>query len=117
MSQPVPKVTEEDVRRIAKRDFKAAECATITARLSSLKAKCGPHDPSRVRLADLKLAAGDPDSLRDEIAPAEYPQYIKRIGLGRSDENVRREVIASDWSQYVGWLGRDPAGRSGEQNA
>jgi hypothetical protein len=120
MKQPVPKVTKADVARIAERDFKSGDVESVLRLLSELTPKCGPHDPSRVQLAVLKLDGGNPDWLlaeiatasqdpRDVIAGAECPQYMKRIGSGLSGVNIRQEVIASDWKQYVTWLEREPA--------
>ena len=113
MEQPIPKVTEEDVNRVIMRDFGEARLPEVLAVL----AKCSFNDTPRVRLAILKLANGNLETLaeqttiasqdfRDVVAWAEYPRWSKEIGFEDVDQGVAAEVISDDWKQYCEWFGR-----------
>lgn len=72
----------------------------------------------RVRLAVLKLAAGDLKRLRyelegakrdyrDVLGPAEYPGYTKRMfRIDTLPQDEQQRIIDADWRQYEEWLGR-----------
>lgn len=74
------------------------------------------HERSRVQLAALKLAGGDLKKLRlqmniakydyrDVLAPAEYPEYMKKFsGARHPPADEREQVIEDDWKQYESWL-------------
>jgi hypothetical protein len=120
MDQPVPKVTQADATRIAKRDFGPANEASVIKILSDIPLHGSAINQSRVQLAVLKLAAGNREFLlaaaatastdfRDVIAPAEYPRYIKQSWADVADVNIRPEVIRDDWAQYSNWLERENA--------
>jgi hypothetical protein len=107
----VPLVDEADVLRVIRRDF-GEQGAEWVVRLLSGYASV---DPSRVRLAILKLAAGNhlriPDLVleansdyRDVLGAAEYPRY-RKLGV-RATEDEKRRAIGGDWDEYVTWLGR-----------
>jgi hypothetical protein len=114
-SQPIPKVTDEDVKRIALRDFGEAQVALALSILEEFgKQDRNPPSP-RVRLAILKLADGNLDSLLDEtqnaivdyrdvLAGAEYPRYCREIGFRDVPESVQQAVIDDDWKQYHEWF-------------
>ena len=79
VAQPVPEVTEDDVKRVVIRDFGESQADYVL----SLIAECGSG--ARVRLAVLKLANGDIKKLseakeltfqdyRDVLSEAEYPR-------------------------------------------
>ncbi len=119
VKQPIPNVSNEDVRRIAERDF-TDHADSVIRRLLNEFDDCGDARlNTRVRLAILKLAVGDPDrflssfnharrDFRDVLSAAEYPAYTKKVsGPGVSADAIRAAVQA-DWAQYVSWLGRDP---------
>jgi hypothetical protein len=120
VDQPVPNVTEEDVKRIALRDFGDAQVGLALSILDEFgKQEWNRPDP-RVRLAILKLANGDLDRLldatqlaiqdyRDVISAAEYPRYCREIGFDKVPESVKRSVIDDDWRQYCEWLERKSA--------
>ena len=110
MHQPIPTVTPADVDRVIRRDFGITMFDRVTAEL----AEFGSENPSRVRLAILKLAAGDIEALhkyvkvanedwRDVIAWAEYPQYMSHLPVPPALES---EIISGDWNQYQDWLNR-----------
>lgn len=79
-----------------------------------------PHErePSRVRLAALKLAAGDLEALqrhiesaktdfRDVLSEAEYPQATRVWNRMDGWPTARRQAIyEADWKQYEEWLNR-----------
>ncbi len=116
--QPTPDVSAEDVERILRRDFPDNQIDEARRLLQTYGTESWHRETHRVRLAALKLAAGDVDRLRIEIdtagtdyrdvlAPAEYPEYFRRI---RSPNSVspeeRRRIIDADWKQYSQWLAR-----------
>jgi hypothetical protein len=75
-------------------------------------------NPSRVRLACLKLANGSLDMLkaeierassdyRDVLTDAEYPRYRREVFLvGKAPTSVQKAAVDADWEQYQGWLKR-----------
>ena len=107
MNQPIPVVTEKDVKRIALRDFGESQVDLVLSTLG--KHNFGP----RVCASILKLAAGDVDRMseaisialtdsRDVIACAEYP---KCFSVDISD-SLKKEVVEDDWRQYDEWFNR-----------
>jgi len=117
-SQPIPKVTPDDVERVVGRDFTADEYATVTAMLREFGTENWHREPARVQLAALKVANGSVQKLRacidsakrdyrDALAVAEYPGYCK-IGFRARElpEKERRRIFEEDWRQYQEWLKR-----------
>jgi hypothetical protein len=116
--QPTPTVTGADVERVVRRDFPADRAEQVLAMLDEYGKEDWQREPHRVRLAVLKLAAGDIERLRYEIegakrdyrdvlGPAEYPGYSRvmfRIAKLAQDEQQR--IIDADWKQYQDWLTR-----------
>jgi hypothetical protein len=122
MKQPIPKVTGDDVKRIAIRDFGK----DLFSQVMSILQEYGKQDWNypgnppvgpRVYLAILKLANGNLEKLseqtkvaihdfRDVLSIAEYPRYTKEIGFDRAKGKVEQEIIAEDWEQYQEWLER-----------
>ncbi len=119
MDQPVPKVTDKDVERIALRDFGTANIRHVLETLHSYgKQDWNQPGSPRVRLAILKLAGGDLDRLskctdaaiedfRDIVSQAEYPEYSAKIGFEKVAPELERTVIESDWKQYRQWLEKE----------
>jgi len=66
MRQPTPSVTEDDVERIMRRDYPA----TIAVEILDLIATVRVWEKPRVVLACLKIANGDLDRLRANLADA-----------------------------------------------
>jgi hypothetical protein len=118
MEQPVPKVTDDDVERIAVRDFGRDPLSQVLEILQEYgKQEWNRPGSPRVRLAILKLANGNLDQLkrftnsaigdfRDVVSQAEYPRYSAEIGFDRVAAKVERSVIDHDWKQYCEWLER-----------
>ena len=114
--QPIPKVSNDDVKRIVNRDYPQNLYFTIMGILEEYGSESWQREEYRVRLAALKLAHGDIEELkrfigadkkdyRDVIAPAEYPSYSKnRLGAEEEDNDVRQKIIQKDWEQYTNWL-------------
>ena len=116
ISQPIPRVTPDDVERVVCRDFTADEYAAVTAMLGEFGTERWHREPTRVQLAALKVANGSVPKLRacidsakrdyrDALAAAEYPAYCK-IGFRVRElpEKDRRRIIDEDWRQYEEWL-------------
>jgi hypothetical protein len=115
-SQPPPNVTADDVERIVRREFPDEQFAAITALLNEYGHERWHREPSRVRVAALKLSRGSMEKLRahieaaksdyrDVLAGAEYPDYCKigfRIRELPADE--QRRIVSRDWKQYEDWL-------------
>ena len=115
--QPIPDVTQDDVERIVRRDFPAIKFEDVIAILAEYVTQ-GDGGAIRVRLAALKLADGDLDSLRKHIATAnrdyrdvlvaaEYTEFWKATSrvhtLPRSEHE---RLFDADWKQYENWLRR-----------
>lgn len=119
MEQPIPKVTDKDVERIAVRDFGNDHLLQVLEILQEYgKQEWNRPGSPRVRLAILKLANGNLEQLRkctktaiedfrDVISLAEYPLYSAEIGFNRVAAEVKRAVIDDDWKQYCEWLERE----------
>ena len=117
-TQPHPIVTAADVERIVRRDFPADRTVEVLALLDEYGEEDWQREPDRVRLAALKLAAGDLERLRSEIegakrdyrdvlGPAEYPGYTQRMfRIAELPQDEQQRIIDADWSQYQEWLGR-----------
>lgn len=115
--QPTPNVTQADVERVVRRDFPPERVAEVLAMLEEY----GPveyREPERVRLAVLKLAAGNLERLRyelegakcdyrDVLGPAEYPGYRKKVSpRAKLSSQEEQRIIDADWKQYQDWLRR-----------
>jgi hypothetical protein len=112
--QPVPDVTDKDVKRIAIRDFGEDNISKVLSILDEYNKDY--NEPSaRVCLAILKLANGDLDQLivktnmaiedfRDVLAQAEYPRYSNEIRFDDVDPEVAKQIINDDWKHYCSWL-------------
>jgi len=118
MTQPTPIVTSADVERIVRRDFPADRVTEVLAMLDDYGRETWHRELHRVRVATLKLAAGNLKRLRQEIegakcdyrdvlAAAEYPGYFKGVpGPGRLPADEERRIIDADWKQYQDWFVR-----------
>ncbi len=111
MSQQVPKVSNDDVERIVRRDFSAEQFNNVVCLLKNFGVEDWEKntDVNRVRLAILKLANKNFDEIgrflkiakndeRDVISPAEYPRY--------DWDKQKGENFSADWQhqQYLAWL-------------
>ena len=118
VSQPIPQVTPDDVERVVCRDFTADEYTAVTGMLNEYGTEKWHREPTRVRLAVLKVANGSVQKLRacidsakrdyrDALAAAEFPAYFM-IGFRVRElpEKERRRIIDDDWRQYEEWLRR-----------
>jgi hypothetical protein len=113
--QPIPNLNDEDVVRIARRDFGDERLPEVLALLSRYGPEQGRERP-RVRLGVLRLAAGDVAKLpaclerarmdyRDVIMNAEMPNYP----FGEKDEALAQATVNRDWKSYCEWLDRKNA--------
>jgi hypothetical protein len=117
LSQPVPEVTPDDVKRIVLRDFPNAQFEEVMAIVAVYTSRW-EIGTIRVQLAALKLANGHMDSLRryidaaksdyrDVLVPAEYPKYWKATSRGRGlSKHARHQLFESDRKRYENWLRR-----------
>jgi hypothetical protein len=117
-SQPIPNVSSKDVARVVRRDFSADIVSAVHAILDDYGEESWQREPHRVRLAALKLAAGNIDRLRsaidrakrdyrDVLAYAEYPGYFNGVpSSGALPPESERQIIDTDWKQYQDWLTR-----------
>ena len=116
--QPAPDVCSSDVERVVRRDFAAGQVLKVLAMLSEYGKEKWQREPDRVRLAVLKLAAGDIEQLgqhieiakrdyRDVLAAAEYPGYSKdMLRIPDLPQEEQQRIIDADWGQYQEWLAR-----------
>jgi hypothetical protein len=68
--QPVPQITDKDVKRIALRDFGESQLLQVISILDEFGKQEWNSPGARVRLAILKLANGDLDKLMDHTKVA-----------------------------------------------
>lgn len=118
MKQLIPDVNETDVIRIVRRDFPAEQFGAVMSILNEYGTQDRQRGADRVRLAALKLAAGDLEALhrqidvaktdyRDVLAYAEYPEYMQKVSPSADlDREEKERIIRSDWTQYQLWLNR-----------
>ena len=90
--QPTPSVTEHDVERIVRRDYPA----TVAAEVLELIATASVREKPRVVLACLKIASGNLDRLKANLASAsgyyrDISEYLMAASPYAAD---RRGVIA-----------------------
>ena len=113
--QPVPKVSEDDIRRVIRRDFPDVDAATVQAVLDEYGTEAWEGECARVQLAALKLAHGDLVELRrqiavakldyrDVLAPAEYPAATRSWSMSGMSDRERQRIHDIDWQQYERWL-------------
>ncbi len=117
-TQPTPTVTSEDVERVIARDFASESSHDAMAILGEYGTDGRYPEHDRVRLAALKLAAGDIGRLReaieaakrdyrDVLALAEYPEYSRSVDPSANlSASERQRIIDADWKQYSEWLSR-----------
>ena len=118
ISQPVPAVTSQDVERVVARDFPSEIAHKVAAILGEYGGDDAHRDNDRVRLAALKLAAGDVERVRaaiemakrdfrDVLALAEYPEYSRTVRPSADLSAAERQrIVDADWRQYSEWLAR-----------
>ena len=116
--QLTPTVSAADVERVVRRDFPAERVAEVWAILNEYGSEGWQRELDRVRLAALKLAAGDMEMLRrhietakqdyrDVLAYAEHPGYMSRVpGPGTRPPDEVKRIVDADWKQYQDWLTR-----------
>jgi hypothetical protein len=112
-------VSRDDVERVVRRDFPAAEYSAALSALDEYRTETGMlEDCARVQLAVLKLSLGDLKDLRrhiavakqdyrDVLAAAEYPRAsIRWSAMHSLADEERQNIYDSDWDQYRRWLER-----------
>jgi hypothetical protein len=117
-TQPTPNITKADVDRLVERDYPPDQRGEVVAMLHEYGAEDWHPEVDRVRVAALKLAAGNRAHLRlhidaarvdyrDVLAAAEYPGYMKRVPASEAvSSDTRERIIQDDWDQYHTWLTR-----------
>jgi hypothetical protein len=118
--QPIPNVTDEDVQRIALRDFGETQLPLVMSILGEFERQEWSCVVPRVQLSILKIAQGDLDRLlnatelaiadyRNALVNAEFPRYAQETYLRNVSEDVKQELIDDDWRQYCEWFGKELA--------
>lgn len=115
--QRTPLVSRDDVQRVVRRDFPAAEFSAALTVLGEYSSNIGGEaGEARVQLAALRLALGDLTELRrhiaaarqdyrDVLAAAEYPEAsIRWSAMDSLPDKERQKIYDSDWDQYQEWL-------------
>jgi hypothetical protein len=116
-SRPLPHATQADVERVVRRDFPAEQYSDVMAILGALDSRL---EGIRVRLAALKLAEGNLEALKKQIAianrdfrdvlvAAEYPERWKVTSTfydlpTKVSKKERQRIVDADWQQYQSWL-------------
>ena len=107
--QPVTSVTEADLSRVLGREFPGESGVKAAAVLATYGGESWHREPTRVKLAVLKLAHRDLQELerftaaaktdyRDVLMWAEYPAYA-RESLNAS-EQAREAAVERYWAEY-----------------
>jgi hypothetical protein len=120
-SRPLPEATQADLERIVRRDFPAEQFLEVIAVLEEFDNQW-ESNRVRVRLAALKLADANLETLRkqvgfanqdfrDVLVLAEYPGYRKATSSVRNmpkklSKQDRQQIVDADWRQYQAWLQR-----------
>jgi hypothetical protein len=118
-SRPLPQATQADIERVVRRDFPAEQYSDVMATLGGLDSR---WEGVRVRLAALKLAEGNMEALKKQIAianrdfrdvlvAAEYPGRWKVTSTfydlpKKVSKKERQRIVDADWQQYQSWLRR-----------
>jgi hypothetical protein len=115
--QPTPQVTSDDVERVVRRNFPADEYAVVMTVLSDYGTENWHREPTRVKLAALKIASRSVQKLRacievakrdyrDILSAAEYPSFrkVERARIQELPAEEQSRIIQSDWQQYEDWL-------------
>lgn len=118
LTQPTPNITAADVERVVRRDYAADRVDEVHKMLGEYGQEDWHPEVDRVRMAILKLAAGNFDELRmhleiakrdfrDVLSAAEYPGYTKKwFHIDKLPPHEKQEIIDADWKQYQDWLQR-----------
>lgn len=113
-SQPHPNVSDEDLKRILRRDYPVESHEEISRLINELQLA----DKPRVVLACLKVGGKDPKRLQKElrdapgywreiISVAEYPLASKRwTRLQNEPAEARQKIYDADWKRYCDWLNK-----------
>lgn len=116
-SQPIPVVTLADVERIARRDY-GARADEVLALLAAYGEKDWEREVPRVRVAILRLGAGEIETLkthlgyakrdyRDVLLGAEYLGYgAVTLRSPSPTEEAATQAINADWADYKAWFER-----------
>jgi len=114
--QPVPDVSDADVERIVRRDFAPTDADETLSLLRTYGTETWEREIPRVRVAILRLAAGDVGSLRqyltdakrdyrDVLLGAEYLEYAAlTLKTPQPASEAARRAIEADWVAYQDWL-------------
>ncbi len=116
MKQQRPKTGRIDVERIVRRDFPTEAFARVICVLDEYGAEDWHREKDRVQLAVLKLSGGSEETLRraveaakcdfrDILAPAEYPNYTKKMfHIDKLSSAEQKSIVDADLKQYAEWL-------------
>lgn len=116
MDQKVPNVSDDDIRRIVKRDFSHLEFSQIESILKMYDSK-SQKGRNRIYASILKLAAGNIELIkeyvakarndyRDVVALAEYPNYSEYGFEEDLPDDKISQLINDDWIQYQTWFNK-----------
>ena len=123
MEDKIPRITNDDIKRIIERDFPKNERDRVIKTLNRYKSE-SEKDANRVHAAILKIADGSVEKVeknvkvaiidhRDVLSWAEYPNYFKFV---REDISYKQNFEIpfekekqrndDDWQQYNEWLNK-----------
>ena len=111
-TQPVAKVTDQQLDRLIERDF-SQYIDNVKIKLEAVKSD-SQSGRNRISAAIIKLSDKDIKSLdhyisiancdcRDVLSQAEYPRCSK-LGFGDFDKNEMKSIYLDDWREYSKWL-------------
>lgn len=104
MPQPIPKVTNEDIERIIKREFPNSSFEEVKEILDQ-------HESNRVKVAAIKNSHGDLDKLKRQIASAKYDSRetlltaeCPNCQIKDMSKEEMKEISEKNWQQYQQWF-------------
>jgi hypothetical protein len=116
MEQKIPKISDNDIKRIANRDFSQLDFSIIESLLKVYKSESN-KGKNRVYASILKLSGGNIELIkkyvdkanndyRDVIALSEYPNYSQHVFEDDLSDEKKKQLIKDDWTQYEAWLNK-----------
>lgn len=116
MKQKIPNISDNDIKRIIKRDFPQTQSFEVENILNRYKSE-SQVGKNRVSASILKLANGNIELVkkytnqansdyRDVIALSEYPNFSKHIFESELSSKKKKQLIHDDWMQFETFLNR-----------
>jgi len=119
MTQPIPQITERDIKRLITREFPNENYDEVYSILCVYGKESYEKESLRVYADSIKLSEGKLELLkkyidaakcdyRDIMSWAEYPTYSKSWSdMKDLSANEQNQIMDSDWQQYQNWFNKN----------